>query len=59
MTKNVITYTNDALELWNNSNGMGKLMIKIERRGCRGILFDVRFDSLILLSVRAENGATK
>lgn len=26
MTKNVITYTNDALELWNNSNGMGKLM---------------------------------
>ncbi len=26
ITKNVITYTNDALELWNNSNGMGKLM---------------------------------
>lgn len=26
MTKNVITYTDDALKLWNNSNGMGKPM---------------------------------
>ena len=26
MTKNVITYTNDAIELWKNSNGIGKVM---------------------------------
>ena len=26
MTKNVITYTNDAKALWNSSNGVGKLM---------------------------------
>lgn len=26
MTKNIITYTNDAKALWNNSNGVGKRM---------------------------------
>ena len=26
MTKNVITYTNDAVALWNKCDGMGKLM---------------------------------
>ena len=26
MTKNVITYTDDAVALWNKSNGVGKLM---------------------------------
>ena len=26
LTKNVITYTNDAKALWNSSNGVGRLM---------------------------------
>ncbi len=40
MTKNVITYTNDAKALWNTSNGVGKLMssgsLRLSGAGVRG-----------------------